>query len=107
MKVKWLVFMFGAKTFIGTLAGKKLSVHKMGNKTPSGVMGYIIVVDVKCYFCLGLEISVHPSPLSFSDDVSQPEANCSSNCRRLRLIQCKNKDFQKSLLTLHRVKWKL
>ena len=48
MKAKWLVFMFGAKTFIGTLAGNKLSVDKMGNKTRSGVyVGYIIVVDVK------------------------------------------------------------
>ena len=83
MKAKWLVFMFGAKTFIGTLAGNKFSVDKMGNKTRSGVyVGYIIVVDVKCYFCLSWEISVHPSPLSFSADVSQPEADCNSNCRR-------------------------
>ena len=74
MKAKWLMFMFGAKTFIGTLAGNKLSVDKMGNKTPSGVhVRYIIVVDLKCYFCLSWEISVHPSPLSFSADVSQPE----------------------------------
>ena len=82
MKAKWLVFMFGAKTFIGTLAGNKLSVDKMGNKTPSGVYVGYIVVDVKCYFCLGWEISVHPSPLSFSADVSRSEADCSSSCRR-------------------------
>ena len=77
------VYMFGAKNFISTLAGNKLSVDKMGNKTPSGVyVVYIIVVDAKCYFCLGWEISVHPIPLSFSADVSQPEADCNSNCRR-------------------------
>ena len=71
------------KTFIGTLAGNKLSVDKMGNKTPSGVyVGYIIAVDVKGYFCLGWKISVHPSRLSFSANVSQPEADCNSNCRR-------------------------
>ena len=56
-------------------------MDKMGNKTPSGVyVGYIIVVDVKYYFCLSWEISVHPScSLSFSADVSQPEADCNSN----------------------------
>ena len=61
----------------------KLSVNKMGNKTPSGVyVGYIIVVEVKCYFCLGWELAVNPSLLSFSAYVSQPEADCDSNCRR-------------------------
>ena len=36
--------MFGAKSFIGTLAGNKLSVDKMGNKTPSGVYVGILLL---------------------------------------------------------------
>ena len=57
MNAKWLVFMFGGKTFIGTLAGNKLFVDKMENKTPSDVSRALVshtfvfvdIRELRCY----------------------------------------------------------
>ena len=80
MNNKWLVFIFSGKSFIGTMAGKKLSVEKTRNKALDNA--YLGNYSCRCkmifFFasvaeCLGRELSVHPSPLSFSADVFPPE----------------------------------
>ena len=108
MKNKWLVFIFGGKSFIGTIAGKKLLVEKTPNKAiDSAYLGnYSCRCKMVFSFCQRSRVSgpgalrSSQSPLFFSRRFSAWD--CHSNCHRWRLIQFKNKDLEKLHLILHK-----